>query len=214
MSDELHHECGIAGLYWLNKSKGKSGQASRALNSGNVTALMPAMLLDLQNRGQLAAGLSSYNPNRVQFLDTYKDIGTVGDINILGDANLDGVVSAGDYTSVQNNFGNTGEPGIPGDANYDGVVSAGDYTSVQNNFGNNGAADGTLDGDANADGVVSAGDYTSVQNNFGNHLPEPTTICMMGIALVALIRRRRRCRRGPARYGSSGGQGRRRCRGW
>ena len=81
---------------------------------------------------------------------------------------------------------------LEGDANRDGIVSAGDYTSVQNNFGNTGAADGTLPGDANMDGVVSAGDYTSVQNNFGNHLPEPTTICMMGIALVALIRRRRK----------------------
>ena len=35
------------------------------------------MLLDLQNRGQLAAGLSSFNPARVQVLDTYKDVGTV-----------------------------------------------------------------------------------------------------------------------------------------
>ena len=53
-----------------------------------------------------------------------------------GDANRDGVVSAGDYASVQSNFGNTGEPGILGDANIDGVVSAGDYASVQANFGN------------------------------------------------------------------------------
>ena len=35
------------------------------------------MLLDVQNRGQLAAGLSSYNPERAQILDTYKDVGTV-----------------------------------------------------------------------------------------------------------------------------------------
>ena len=53
-----------------------------------------------------------------------------------GDANRDGVVSAGDYASVQANFGNTGEAGILGDANLDGVVSAGDYASVQANFGN------------------------------------------------------------------------------
>ncbi len=54
---------------------------------------------------------------------------------LLGDANGDGVVSAGDYASVQANFGNTGEPGIPGDANWDGIVSAGDYASIQANFG-------------------------------------------------------------------------------
>ncbi len=37
------------------------------------------MLLDVQNRGQLAAGLSSYNPPRTQLPDTYKDFGTVAE---------------------------------------------------------------------------------------------------------------------------------------
>ena len=58
-----------------------------------------------------------------------------------GDANRDGVVSAGDYASVQANFGSTGDPGILGDANGDGVVSAGDYASVQANFGNTNATE-------------------------------------------------------------------------
>ncbi len=35
------------------------------------------MLLDLQNRGQLAAGLASFDPEREKLLDTYKQIGTV-----------------------------------------------------------------------------------------------------------------------------------------
>jgi amidophosphoribosyltransferase len=35
------------------------------------------MLLDLQNRGQLAAGFSTFNPSREKLLDTYKQIGTV-----------------------------------------------------------------------------------------------------------------------------------------
>jgi amidophosphoribosyltransferase len=38
---------------------------------------MPRMLLDLQNRGQLAAGFSTYNPRRDQIIDTYKQVGTV-----------------------------------------------------------------------------------------------------------------------------------------
>ena len=42
-----------------------------------VSRLMPRMLLDLQNRGQLAAGFTTYNPARQQLLDTYKQIGTV-----------------------------------------------------------------------------------------------------------------------------------------
>jgi amidophosphoribosyltransferase len=38
------------------------------------------MLLDLQNRGQLAAGISTYDPERPQILDTYKDVGTVAEV--------------------------------------------------------------------------------------------------------------------------------------
>ncbi len=38
---------------------------------------MPRILLDLQNRGQLAAGFATYNPQREQILSTYKQIGTV-----------------------------------------------------------------------------------------------------------------------------------------
>ncbi len=81
-----------------------------------------------------------------------------------GDANRDGVVSAGDYASVQSNFGATGEPGILGDANLDGVVSAGDYASVQANFGN----------------VLAT---TTV--------PEPATMSIIGLGVVAVLRRRK-----------------------
>jgi len=77
LSEVLHHECGVAALYWLDRAAGKSGPASRSVHHGDVASLMPSMLLDLQNRGQLASGLSSYQPGRVQLLDTYKDIGTV-----------------------------------------------------------------------------------------------------------------------------------------
>ena len=77
MSDELHHECGVAALYWLDKPAAPAGPASKAAGNGDVAGLVPLMLLDLQNRGQLAAGMSTYNPRRVQILDTYKAVGTV-----------------------------------------------------------------------------------------------------------------------------------------
>ena len=86
--------------------------------------------------------------------------------HLTGDANGDGIVSAGDYSSVQANFGNTGAPGILGDANGDGVVSAGDYASVQANFGN-----------------VASG-ATSV--------PEPVTIGLISFGVFVVIRSRRR----------------------
>jgi len=85
---------------------------------------------------------------------------------------------------------------LVGDANRDGQVSAGDYASVQANFGNTGAQnDPLLFGDANLDGQVSAGDYASVQANFGNVLgaavPEPGTMCILSLGIVALIKRRK-----------------------
>jgi amidophosphoribosyltransferase len=73
--DELQHECGVAALYYL------PGHADRSSvwhgDPEQLSRQMPRMLLDLQNRGQLAAGMTTYNPQREQLLDTYKDVGTV-----------------------------------------------------------------------------------------------------------------------------------------
>jgi amidophosphoribosyltransferase len=73
--DELHHECGIAALYHL---PGLQVSPLAPLQGAEQTSrLMPRLLLDLQNRGQLAAGFSTFNPRREKLLDTYKQIGTV-----------------------------------------------------------------------------------------------------------------------------------------
>ena len=42
------------------------------------------MLLDLQNRGQLAAGFSGYHPTRGKLIDTYKELGTVHEAFRIG----------------------------------------------------------------------------------------------------------------------------------
>jgi amidophosphoribosyltransferase len=42
--------------------------------------MIPRMLLDMQNRGQLAAGMTSYNPHRQALLETHKDVGTVAEV--------------------------------------------------------------------------------------------------------------------------------------
>jgi len=73
--DELQHECGVAALYYL------PGRGDRSLvwtgDPDQFSRQMPRMLLDLQNRGQLAAGMATYNPERDKLVDTYKEIGTV-----------------------------------------------------------------------------------------------------------------------------------------
>src|SRR5580692_5906948 len=71
---DLQHECGVAALYHL------PGAASPLLPTGeprHTSQLMPRMLLDLQNRGQLAAGFSTFNPEREQIVETFKQIGSV-----------------------------------------------------------------------------------------------------------------------------------------
>ena len=73
--DELHHECGIASLYHLQNNS--SSPLTHVAGPEQVSRLMPRMLLDLQNRGQLAAGFSTYNPRREQIIDTYRQVGTV-----------------------------------------------------------------------------------------------------------------------------------------
>src|SRR5260370_641913 len=73
--DELQHECGIAAIYHL--PGGPPSRLAPLPGPEQVSRLMPRMLLDLQNRGQLAAGYATYNPRREKLPDTYKQIGTV-----------------------------------------------------------------------------------------------------------------------------------------
>jgi amidophosphoribosyltransferase len=73
--DELRHECGIAAVYHLDSNS--ASRLAPTAGAEQVSRLMPRMLLDLQNRGQLAAGFTSFNPRREKLLDTYKQIGTV-----------------------------------------------------------------------------------------------------------------------------------------
>ncbi|MBL8823725.1 MAG: amidophosphoribosyltransferase [Planctomycetia bacterium] len=72
----LQHECGLAAIYVLSGFMPQS----RLLPHGDpklASSLLPRMLLDLQNRGQLAAGMATYDPNREKLLDTHKELGTV-----------------------------------------------------------------------------------------------------------------------------------------
>src|SRR5271166_4263683 len=72
---ELFHECGIAAIYHFDSPV--PSRLTPPGGPGQVSRLMPRMLLDLQNRGQLAAGFTTYNPDRDKIIDTYKQVGTV-----------------------------------------------------------------------------------------------------------------------------------------
>lgn len=75
---ELHHECGVAAIYHL--PGGEESRLSPDAGRESISYLLPRMLQDIQNRGQLAAGMTTFNPDRSLILDTMKDIGTVAEV--------------------------------------------------------------------------------------------------------------------------------------
>ena len=73
--DRLKEECGVVAAYQL-------GNGPRR----NVAPLVVRGLLELQNRGQLSAGITSFNPSRDRILQTHKDLGTVHEVFFLNNA--------------------------------------------------------------------------------------------------------------------------------
>ncbi|RMG42025.1 MAG: amidophosphoribosyltransferase [Planctomycetota bacterium] len=78
---ELFHECGVAAVYCLSGAPASPLVPDR--DPQKAAWLIPRMLLDIQNRGQLAAGITSYCRDRDQLIDTYKEVGTVNEVFLL-----------------------------------------------------------------------------------------------------------------------------------
>ena len=76
---ELHHECGVAAIYHL---PGPISTLCPFDDLEQTSTLVPRMLLDMQNRGQLSAGISRYDasPDNGQLLDTHREIGSVQEV--------------------------------------------------------------------------------------------------------------------------------------
>jgi amidophosphoribosyltransferase len=74
---ELFHECGLAAVYYL-----PDHGTSRLLSSGpnSASRMIPGMLVDMQNRGQLAAGMATFHPGRDKLLVKWKDVGAVSEV--------------------------------------------------------------------------------------------------------------------------------------
>jgi amidophosphoribosyltransferase len=75
---ELHHECGVAAVYHAAGGP-VSTLAPVPGDPDSVALLVPRMLLDMQNRGQLAAGMASFRADRNSLIKTHKEIGTVAE---------------------------------------------------------------------------------------------------------------------------------------
>jgi len=75
---ELFHECGLAAIYHLPGQE--VSPLCPAQGPDEISRLVPRMLLDIQNRGQLSAGMTSFNPLRNALLNTYKEVGGVSEV--------------------------------------------------------------------------------------------------------------------------------------
>jgi amidophosphoribosyltransferase len=65
MAAEVHEECGIAAV---------------SLEDDSAPMRLYRLLLDMQNRGQLSAGITTYSRKRPQIIDTHKELGTVNEV--------------------------------------------------------------------------------------------------------------------------------------
>lgn len=75
---ELKHECGVAAVYHV-ADQPVSTLAPIPGDMNSVTRMIPRMLLDMQNRGQLSAGMSTFHPGRKALIKTHKELGTVAE---------------------------------------------------------------------------------------------------------------------------------------
>ena len=72
MPEDVHEECGVAAIYLHGGEKGHP--------VGGAAYYLYQMLLQMQNRGQLSAGITTYNADRQQLIDTHRKQGTVNEV--------------------------------------------------------------------------------------------------------------------------------------
>ena len=69
---DAEHKCGIAAVNISDSLKNHP--------LGGASYYLHKLLLQQQNRGQLSAGITTYNGNRPELLYTYKELGSVNKV--------------------------------------------------------------------------------------------------------------------------------------
>jgi hypothetical protein len=93
----------------------------------------------------------------------------------FGDANLDGTVNLNDFNLLAANFGKSSQFWSGGDFNYDGTVNALDLNAIATNFGQ----------------VAIPSEPVGSALALGALVPEPVALAPVGMAVMAMARRRR-----------------------
>jgi hypothetical protein len=100
---------------------------------------------------------------------------------LLGDANLDGTVNGLDFNALATNYGQGAKTWADGDFNYssDGTIDSNDFALLAANYGKSVATSGADIPDA-------------APVALGALVPEPTSLSLIALASIPMIRRRRR----------------------
>ena len=69
MGEEIKEECALAAVSLSNELS--------SYPNGAATFHLYRMLLQQQHRGQLSAGITTYNKNKKQLIDTYRNLGKI-----------------------------------------------------------------------------------------------------------------------------------------
>ncbi len=170
---------------FANGAENGQGVVSSAAqqNTSHLTAIGVIMNDDGSGHAIYGAGTTSglfdgANPGTADVLAKY---------TYFGDANLDGAVDGSDYTKIDAAFGSqsTATPmtgWINGDYNYDGHVDGSDYTLIDNAFNTQGSSLGSNPL------TLIAGSTAQVAGT--SAVPEPASVCLLGVCSLALRRRR------------------------
>jgi PEP-CTERM motif len=178
-----------------------SWNLSKLYTTGEVTLSLP---LSGDYNGNGMVGPEDYNLWKTSFGST---------TNLAADGNGNHIIDAADYTMWRDHF-NAASLTLTGDYNHDGKTDAADYTLWRDSLGSttNLAADG------NGNGTIDAGDFDVWKTNFGavslgtgagsgaalpsaNPLsatvPEPATLVLLLLGMMARFTARRAAAHGP-----------------